>query len=46
MSSRVCHSAWVVTKTRPKRVKQFWFGVKLHQGVSEVIRHHFVHMTF
>jgi hypothetical protein len=46
MSSRVYHSARVTTKTRTKRVKQFWFGVKLHQGVSEVIRHQFVHLTF
>jgi hypothetical protein len=35
----------VATKTRPNRVKRFWFGVKLHHGVSEVIMHRFVHLN-
>jgi hypothetical protein len=45
VASQVYHSARVATKTRPKRVKRFWFGFKLHQGMSDVFRRHFVHST-
>jgi hypothetical protein len=45
VSSRVYHCTQVTTKLMPRRVKWSWIGVKLYQGVSEVIRRHFVHLT-
>jgi hypothetical protein len=40
VSSKGCHSVWVTTKTMPRCIKRFWFGVKLHQAMSDVIRHY------